>query len=150
MCFLVPLVHPAGMFCSYPGSSQPTGLCLAGFYCPAGSTSPNATAYQVLFSFFSCLCYFFTLHYGSLGINHKKCDVSSIQIVENTFTRTFYNLMSWLTENIHLLLSCLGARHPYFFLFFTLRDYALLINGFTLSPTIRRDFRTTYPRHITI
>lgn len=53
MCYLIPLVYPAGMFCSYPGLSQPTGLCQAGFYCPAGSTSPNATAYQVLFSSFS-------------------------------------------------------------------------------------------------
>ncbi|KAM8904697.1 uncharacterized protein AB9W97_008232 isoform 6-T6 [Spinachia spinachia] len=37
---------PAGMFCSQPGLSQPTGLCEAGYYCPAGSTSPNATEYQ--------------------------------------------------------------------------------------------------------
>ncbi|XP_034024625.1 multiple epidermal growth factor-like domains protein 6 [Thalassophryne amazonica] len=37
---------PAGMFCSQPGLSQPTGLCEGGFYCPAGSTSPNSTAYQ--------------------------------------------------------------------------------------------------------
>ncbi|XP_068174065.1 zonadhesin-like [Antennarius striatus] len=34
---------PAGMFCSQPGLSQPTGLCEAGYYCPAGSTTPEAT-----------------------------------------------------------------------------------------------------------
>lgn len=45
------LVFPAGMFCSHPGLSEPTGLCEAGFYCPAGSTSPNSTEYQVLFLF---------------------------------------------------------------------------------------------------
>ncbi|XP_030007195.1 multiple epidermal growth factor-like domains protein 11 [Sphaeramia orbicularis] len=32
---------PAGMFCSYPGLSEPTGLCEAGYFCPAGSTSSN-------------------------------------------------------------------------------------------------------------
>ncbi|XP_035765653.1 zonadhesin [Neolamprologus brichardi] len=37
---------PAGMFCSQSGQSQPTGLCEAGYYCPAGSTSPNSTEYQ--------------------------------------------------------------------------------------------------------
>ncbi|GLD57311.1 zonadhesin-like isoform X1 [Lates japonicus] len=37
---------PAGMFCSQSGLSQPTGLCEAGYYCPAGSTSPNSTEYQ--------------------------------------------------------------------------------------------------------
>lgn len=45
------LVFPPGMFCSQPGLSQPTGPCEAGYYCPAGSTSPNSTAYQVLFVF---------------------------------------------------------------------------------------------------
>ncbi|XP_030258688.1 zonadhesin isoform X7 [Sparus aurata] len=40
------LLCPAGMFCSHPGLSEPTGLCEAGFYCPAGSTSPNSTEYQ--------------------------------------------------------------------------------------------------------
>lgn len=39
---------PAGMFCSQSGQSQPTGLCEAGYYCPAGSTSPNSTEYQVM------------------------------------------------------------------------------------------------------
>ncbi|XP_063762752.1 SCO-spondin isoform X2 [Eleginops maclovinus] len=37
---------PAGMFCSQPGLSQPTGFCEAGYFCPAGSTGPNATEYQ--------------------------------------------------------------------------------------------------------
>ncbi|XP_029373644.1 multiple epidermal growth factor-like domains protein 6, partial [Echeneis naucrates] len=37
---------PAGTFCSQSGLSQPTGLCEAGYYCPAGSTSPNFTEYQ--------------------------------------------------------------------------------------------------------
>ncbi|KAE8295324.1 hypothetical protein D5F01_LYC06250 [Larimichthys crocea] len=40
------LLCPAGMFCSQPALSQPTGLCEAGYYCPAGSTSPNSTEYQ--------------------------------------------------------------------------------------------------------
>lgn len=38
---------PAGMFCAQPGLSEPTGLCQAGYFCPAGSTSPNSTEYQV-------------------------------------------------------------------------------------------------------
>ncbi|KAG7455700.1 SCO-spondin-like isoform X1, partial [Solea senegalensis] len=37
------LACPAGMFCSQSGLSQPTGLCEAGYYCPAGSSSPNST-----------------------------------------------------------------------------------------------------------
>ncbi|XP_036070832.1 sushi, von Willebrand factor type A, EGF and pentraxin domain-containing protein 1-like [Oryzias melastigma] len=37
---------PAGMFCAQPGLSEPTGLCQAGYFCPAGSTSPNSTEYQ--------------------------------------------------------------------------------------------------------
>lgn len=51
------LIFPAGMFCSQPGLSQPTGLCEAGYYCQAGSTSPNSTQYQVLllFSFVAAL-----------------------------------------------------------------------------------------------
>ncbi|XP_036928145.1 uncharacterized protein LOC119004899 isoform X4 [Acanthopagrus latus] len=40
------LLCPAGMFCSHPGLSEPTGLCEAGFYCPAGSTSSNSTERQ--------------------------------------------------------------------------------------------------------
>ncbi|XP_023817540.1 zonadhesin-like isoform X2 [Oryzias latipes] len=37
---------PAGMFCFQPGLSKPTGLCQAGYFCPAGSTSPNSADYQ--------------------------------------------------------------------------------------------------------
>ncbi|XP_036393698.1 multiple epidermal growth factor-like domains protein 11 [Megalops cyprinoides] len=38
---------PAGMFCALHGLSEPTGPCQAGYQCPAGATSPNATAYMV-------------------------------------------------------------------------------------------------------
>ncbi|XP_029700281.1 zonadhesin [Takifugu rubripes] len=34
---------PAGSFCSRPGLSEPTGLCEAGYYCLAGTASPNST-----------------------------------------------------------------------------------------------------------
>ncbi|XP_037124116.1 zonadhesin [Syngnathus acus] len=37
---------PAGLFCSQPGLSHPTGLCEAGYYCPTGSTSKNSSEYQ--------------------------------------------------------------------------------------------------------
>ncbi|MED6232417.1 hypothetical protein ATANTOWER_029578, partial [Ataeniobius toweri] len=37
----------AGMFCSQFGLSQPSGLCQEGYFCPAGSTSPNSTENQV-------------------------------------------------------------------------------------------------------
>ncbi|XP_014845642.1 PREDICTED: uncharacterized protein LOC106919650 isoform X3 [Poecilia mexicana] len=37
---------PAGMFCSQFGLSQPSGLCQEGYFCPAGSTSPNSTESQ--------------------------------------------------------------------------------------------------------
>ncbi|XP_077422977.1 uncharacterized protein LOC144052618 isoform X3 [Vanacampus margaritifer] len=37
---------PAGMFCSQPGLSHPTGSCEAGYYCPTGSTSKNSFEYQ--------------------------------------------------------------------------------------------------------
>lgn len=37
----------AGMFCSQPGLSQPSGPCEAGYHCPPGSTSSNATEHQV-------------------------------------------------------------------------------------------------------
>ncbi|TMS07192.1 Signal peptide, CUB and EGF-like domain-containing protein 1 [Larimichthys crocea] len=45
------LLCPAGTeksecFVLSPALSQPTGLCEAGYYCPAGSTSPNSTEYQ--------------------------------------------------------------------------------------------------------
>lgn len=85
--FLNMLLSPAGMFCSYPGLSQPTGLCQAGFYCAAGSTSPNATSHQVFFSFTitSLLLFFFMLCVCSLGVNHKKL-----------FDLTFFSL-SWDT-----------------------------------------------------
>lgn len=132
MCYLIPLVYPAGMFCSYPGLSQPTGLCQAGFYCPAGSTSPNGTAYQVLFSSFS--------FYSALWFTGHKSLKMWFFLSSDSGKCIYKNILQshdWLTENIHLLLSCLGARHPFFS---TLPDYALLINGFTLSPTIRRDF----------
>lgn len=66
--FLIMLPSPAGSFCSSPGLSQPTGLCQAGFYCPAGSTSPNATAHQVFFSFTIHLL-FLMPHSGSLAVS---------------------------------------------------------------------------------
>ncbi|KAM9734328.1 uncharacterized protein ACNS7B_016072 [Menidia menidia] len=37
---------PVGMFCSRSGLSQPSGHCQAGYFCPAGSTSPNSTEIQ--------------------------------------------------------------------------------------------------------
>ncbi|XP_034557340.1 zonadhesin [Notolabrus celidotus] len=40
------LLCPAGTFCSHPGLSKPTGLCEAGYFCPAGSTSPNSANHQ--------------------------------------------------------------------------------------------------------
>ncbi|XP_074536526.1 uncharacterized protein LOC141798463 [Halichoeres trimaculatus] len=40
------LLCPAGTFCSQSGLSTPTGVCEAGYFCPAGSTSPNSTEYQ--------------------------------------------------------------------------------------------------------
>ncbi|XP_029964586.1 platelet endothelial aggregation receptor 1-like [Salarias fasciatus] len=40
------MLCPAGMFCSEFGQTQPSGLCEAGYFCPAGSTSPNSTEYQ--------------------------------------------------------------------------------------------------------
>lgn len=102
--FLNMLLSPAGMFCSYPGLSQPTGLCQAGFYCAAGSTGPNATSHQVFFSFTITLLFFFMLCVCSLGVNHKKLfDLTfflSPETLGDTFTRS--NLMSSATKNIHL------------------------------------------------
>ncbi|XP_019743138.1 zonadhesin [Hippocampus comes] len=37
---------PAGMFCSQPGLSRPTGLCEAGYYCPSVSTINLSSEYQ--------------------------------------------------------------------------------------------------------
>lgn len=59
LIFLNMFVSSAGMFCSSPGLSQPSGLCQAGFYCPAGSTSPNATGHaNQVFCPSLFLCYF--------------------------------------------------------------------------------------------
>lgn len=59
LLFLNMFVSSAGMFCSSPGLSQPSGLCQAGFYCPAGSTSPNATGHaNQVFCPSLFLCYF--------------------------------------------------------------------------------------------
>lgn len=43
------LVCHVGSYCSRPGLSEPTGLCEAGYYCLAGSSSPNIREDQVLF-----------------------------------------------------------------------------------------------------
>lgn len=116
MCYLIPLVYPAGMFCFYPGLSQPTGLCQAGFYCPAGSTSPNGTAYQVLFSSFS--------FYSALWFTGHKSLKMWFFLSSESVKCIYKNILQshdWLTENIHLLLSCLGARRQpdIFFFFYT-------------------------------
>ncbi|KAJ7990480.1 hypothetical protein DPEC_G00300750 [Dallia pectoralis] len=37
---------PAGMFCAFPGLSEPTGPCQAGYHCPPGAISPNAAEFQ--------------------------------------------------------------------------------------------------------
>lgn len=54
-CFTL-LLFTAGLFCSQPGLSQPTGLCEAGYHCPAGSTCANGSEYQVLFFSVALVC----------------------------------------------------------------------------------------------
>ncbi|XP_070825764.1 sushi, von Willebrand factor type A, EGF and pentraxin domain-containing protein 1-like [Chaetodon trifascialis] len=72
------LLCPAGMFCSQPGQSRPTGLCEAGFYCPAGSTSPNSTEYQGN-STRSLLCP--SGHYCPSGAGYPlPCPIGSLSI----------------------------------------------------------------------
>lgn len=81
LCFLIMLLSPAGSFCSSPGLSQPTGLCQAGFYCPAGATSPNATALQV-FSSFTIALLFFMPH------------IASLAAIPKTLQTVFFNVSS--------------------------------------------------------
>ncbi|XP_041098352.1 SCO-spondin [Polyodon spathula] len=38
---------PAGMYCAFPGLSEPTGPCHAGFFCSGGASSPNSSEYMV-------------------------------------------------------------------------------------------------------
>lgn len=80
--FLIMPLSPAGSYCSSPGLSQQTGQCQAGFYCPAGSTSPNATAHQVFLSFTIPLLLFMS-HICSLAV-----------ILETLYT--FFNLLRHL------------------------------------------------------
>ncbi|XP_066500606.1 zonadhesin [Hoplias malabaricus] len=38
---------PSGMFCAFPGLSEPTGHCQDGYLCPPGAISPNATGHRM-------------------------------------------------------------------------------------------------------
>ena len=57
LCALDLFFSPSGTFCMLPGLSQPSGLCQAGYVCPAGSTSPNLpNVQQVLLTHSLCDC----------------------------------------------------------------------------------------------
>ncbi|XP_038155551.1 uncharacterized protein LOC119792815 [Cyprinodon tularosa] len=68
---------PAGMFCFQFGLSQPSGLCQEGYYCPAGSTSPNSTDEGI--STNSRICP--SGHYCPSGTGHPlPCPIGSLAI----------------------------------------------------------------------
>ncbi|XP_028320851.1 uncharacterized protein LOC114474630 [Gouania willdenowi] len=71
---------PAGSFCSESGLVKPSGMCEAGFYCPAGSTSPNSTEYQMNSST-GYLCPFG--HYCPAGTGYPlPCPVGSLSVFQ--------------------------------------------------------------------
>ncbi|KAM4567238.1 uncharacterized protein PAE49_010636 isoform 2-T2 [Odontesthes bonariensis] len=71
---------PGGMFCSRSGLSQPTGLCQAGYFCPAGSTSPNSTEIQGTLTR-SHLCP--SGHYCPAGTGYPlPCPVGSLSMLQ--------------------------------------------------------------------